>query len=759
MKILLIYHIPQREERILKIIQKRIQEINSSVEVNIVSFLDGIKNIILSNIDVVLMYPTRDEISSTYMTYLKYMKHFKLVILETEGLFDFTDNDFLRVRIGTNRQPDTLMDKMFVFGPTPMSIYAQILLETGKINDGSTVDWCGYPMYDGYARETEEYYKLDSKYKRLKKKYKRIITFITGFSNAFETIEDLKVTSSFILDSKGNTDTIAIKKALAAIENNKAYMTEYINVIKRIARENDDDLIIVKMHPSELEKNEVCTSYYKKQFIENKNVYLMDWPEIMGPIISNSDMLIHYGSTCGIEAYLYKTPTIVLTDPINDGLYSTNRYLYPSTASCSVHDVEKINITINTISFKTNDVIEKYIYEYFGINVGISNHPLDKIVSELSSVDSINKISEKQLRDKYNTQYYTEILRIYNELGIKIDKQFAGVMKEELQDEVMNNCQGQGNTVINDIKDKKICIHGSGYYGGLCEGWLISLGCRDIVVVDVNKEKWATMSMSGLIRNPEEINDGDVDIYIIAVANYDSVFNWVIENLDINESKILYFDKNEYSLKKPYCEYSYSQEGEDVYLRNIFSGSDGGFYVDVGAHHPIRFSNTLWAYKKGWTGINIEPNLAVKSLFERYRANDINLFVGISDIEGTLDYYCYDEPCLNGFDKESHSDIPVREIKKVEVRRLDDIFEEYGVYHIDFMSVDVEGLELSVLKSIDWEKVRIDYLLVEQLIPLKEAFVSSEYKYLEERGYELVAKYGRTSIYKHNTVEKEMFDE
>ena len=51
----------------------------------------------------------------------------------------------------------------------------------------------------------------------------------------------------------------------------------------------------------------------------------------------------------------------------------------------------------------------------------------------------------------------------------------------------------------------------------------------------------------------------------------------------------------------------YSQEGEDMILRRIFEEKNG-FYVDVGAHHPRRFSNTYYFYKQGWTGISIEPN-------------------------------------------------------------------------------------------------------------------------------------------------------
>lgn len=74
-----------------------------------------------------------------------------------------------------------------------------------------------------------------------------------------------------------------------------------------------------------------------------------------------------------------------------------------------------------------------------------------------------------------------------------------------------------------------------------------------------------------------------------------------------------------------YAKKSYSQEGEDMVLQRIFDGKTNGFYVDVGAHHPFRFSNTYFFYRLGWSGINIEPNPEASDLFQSARRKDINL--------------------------------------------------------------------------------------------------------------------------------------
>ena len=490
MKILLIYHMPEREERILKIIRNRIRANKPDSDVRVVSFVEGIKEIFLSKVDTVLMYPTRDEISSTYMTYLKYIKKFRLVLLETEGLFDYNDENFLRIRIGTNKQPYTLIDKMYVFGPRPRDIYARIMLEIDKVREDFRIDWCGYPMYDSYARETEEFVELEKKYIGLKKRYDKIITFITGFSSAALTIEEQKNTSAFKTDERGNVKADEIKKAREAIEAQKLYMKSYIEAIKDVATKNPKALVVAKMHPSEIDNSEVFVKYYKSFFDGLENVYLMDWPEIMGPIIDNSEVLIHYGSTCGIEAYLYKTPTLVLTDSENDKKFNSNRYLYPSTESCSVYDLEKINEIINSIQYKADERIEKYIYDYFGTKVNGKNHRLDVLIDDLINDKSIQYITDEQLRDKYDFKFYIDFMRLRHEIGDKKKDEFVKIINEEFKKRINIHYQGGDNMSFEELINKRICIHGSGAWGSLCEGWLRGIGCENVQVVDANSNKW-----------------------------------------------------------------------------------------------------------------------------------------------------------------------------------------------------------------------------------------------------------------------------
>src|SRR5690348_9855363 len=102
--------------------------------------------------------------------------------------------------------------------------------------------------------------------------------------------------------------------------------------------------------------------------------------------------------------------------------------------------------------------------------------------------------------------------------------------------------------------------------------------------------------------------------------------------------------------RDPNTQECYAQEGEDLVLRRFLNDVAQGFYVDVGAHHPRRFSNTHLFYRAGWSGINLEPNPEAQDLGAKCRPRDINLQMGVDEQSGVLKYHRFDEPALNTFD-------------------------------------------------------------------------------------------------------------
>jgi FkbM family methyltransferase len=203
---------------------------------------------------------------------------------------------------------------------------------------------------------------------------------------------------------------------------------------------------------------------------------------------------------------------------------------------------------------------------------------------------------------------------------------------------------------------------------------------------------------------------------------------------------------------------SYSQEGEDLVLARLLEGRGPGFYVDVGAHHPTRFSNTCFFYRQGWRGINIEPAPDVLAVFERERPRDINLQSGVAENPGTLTYYVFNDSALNTFDEPLKRDREVNTSYRVvrtipiPVQRLDTILKRHvpSGRAIDFMSIDVEGLDLQVLRSNDWRVFRAEYVLVEALgFRLEAASSDPVHAFMVGVGYELVAKTVNTLFYRN----------
>jgi len=206
-----------------------------------------------------------------------------------------------------------------------------------------------------------------------------------------------------------------------------------------------------------------------------------------------------------------------------------------------------------------------------------------------------------------------------------------------------------------------------------------------------------------------------------------------------------------------YSSVSFSQEGEDLILKRIFDRSKHGFYVDVGAHHPLRFSNTHIFYRMGWNGINIDAMPGSMALFQRMRPRDINLELPIAETAETLTYYAFSEPAFNGFSREL-SEERIRRPgctlvfqKEMQTRTLAEVLEQYlpAGRAIEFLSIDVEGLDFQVLRSNDWSKYRPELVLAEARgTTLEEIFDSEIARYMKANGYTVFARTFNTVFFR-----------
>ena len=166
---------------------------------------------------------------------------------------------------------------------------------------------------------------------------------------------------------------------------------------------------------------------------------------------------------------------------------------------------------------------------------------------------------------------------------------------------------------------------------------------------------------------------------------------------------------------------SWSQEGEDVLLQRIFADQQSGMYVDVGAHHPFRFSNTHWAYRRGWRGINVDPDPGAVRLLNMRRPGDTNVQCLVGAAESTVDFFTFTEGALNTSDPERRDLVTtqtgmVPSLVKMEMKCLKSVLDEHlpgKDLIIDFISIDVEGREMDVIAGNDWTRYRPRIVVVE----------------------------------------------
>jgi len=200
--------------------------------------------------------------------------------------------------------------------------------------------------------------------------------------------------------------------------------------------------------------------------------------------------------------------------------------------------------------------------------------------------------------------------------------------------------------------------------------------------------------------------------------------------------------------------------GEDIFIDKFFKNKKTGFYVDVGAYHPLEGNNTNLLYKKKWNGINIDVNPLSIKLFKYARKDDLNLNIGISNKKKIVKlYYRKKLNMLNTLSKKL-AKIHFRngfQQKTVKTNTLNNILElsKYKNRKIDFFNLDVEGHELNVLKSLNFKKYKPSLICIEIHNHEEMYNQNSDYlnrnpihKYLLKKKYKVVWSHDFSYIYK-----------
>lgn len=167
---------------------------------------------------------------------------------------------------------------------------------------------------------------------------------------------------------------------------------------------------------------------------------------------------------------------------------------------------------------------------------------------------------------------------------------------------------------------------------------------------------------------------------------------------------------------------SYAQRLEDYHLACAFAGRETGFYIDIGAGHPVADNVSYWFYLKGWRGLVVEPQPSLLDLYAYLRPRDIAVGQLVGRADGEADFYAVER--LHGLSTilPDNARTAVELGGKVSTVRmrmstLSTLVAEHGIDKVDFLKIDVEGAEADVLAGADWSAFRPSVIVVEAVTP------------------------------------------
>lgn len=198
---------------------------------------------------------------------------------------------------------------------------------------------------------------------------------------------------------------------------------------------------------------------------------------------------------------------------------------------------------------------------------------------------------------------------------------------------------------------------------------------------------------------------------------------------------------------------SHSIEAEDLLLANAWvrllkrSVSDAGTYLDLGASHPVDHSNTYYFYERGWSGICVEANPELCSLYSTARPRDVVHNIGIASEPGSLTYHRFKQYLINGFMSQKIVDEHIGRgqvylgNKDIECVAIADFLRHDVEISVDILNIDVETMESSIIRAWDWEICRPKLICVEiHSRDVRHMLNSGVCKLLEGSGYVPVSR-------------------
>ena len=222
----------------------------------------------------------------------------------------------------------------------------------------------------------------------------------------------------------------------------------------------------------------------------------------------------------------------------------------------------------------------------------------------------------------------------------------------------------------------------------------------------------------------------------------------------------IYLYYNLYIRHKSYLKRKqYSQWGEDQFIYEFFKDKRNGIYLDIGCFHPFMYSNTCLLYKKGWRGINIDINPTSIDLFNIARPKDVNLCTTINETKKVFEVY-YDDPFspVNTLSKNFYENLKNESAEKskkilVESKSIKEILNIGKIsQNVDFINLDVEGMDYKILKNIDLSRLKPRLISIEthNVDGSKSKDFELILTFMENNSFSIYKRVGPTTLFNIN---------
>jgi len=203
----------------------------------------------------------------------------------------------------------------------------------------------------------------------------------------------------------------------------------------------------------------------------------------------------------------------------------------------------------------------------------------------------------------------------------------------------------------------------------------------------------------------------------------------------------------------------FGQWAEDVLVRKLFPRKKtSGIYLDIGAHHPFRGSNTAYLWLKGWRGFNIDANPQTIKLFNQVRPSDKNIwtavisqmeyFNGVREVDLMLPNCDGDVSAIGTCSTAVGLERGFNKRLKVPAKSISQVMIDYNIHEFDYLNIDVEGYDEEIIRDFDFSIIRPKVITIEDYSEnIKKVLLSNISTVLFSKGYDLVGRAGPTSIF------------